>query len=685
MAWRVGVDSGGTFTDVCFFHEETGQTAVWKTASTPDDPSRGIAIGVTQGLERLGVKFSDVSYFGHGTTVATNALIQQRGAKTGLLTTDGFRDLLEIGRQRRPDLYDMMAEKPPVLVPRQLRCEAPERLRADGSVERPLDLQAVGETIEELVKQGVEAIAVCFLYSFLRPDHEKAVGTEIACRANGVFVSLSHEVAPEFREFERSSTTVVNAFLGPVMRNYIQRLERRLGEAGLKAAPHLTQSNGGVIGFLTASNNPVRTLLSGPSTGVIAAQAIAETIGIDNVITFDMGGTSSDVALLENRVCKKSGEAEIHGYPIKAPMLDIHTVGAGGGSVAVIDSGGLLKVGPESAGADPGPVCYGLGGARPTVTDANIVLGTLNPAEILGGRMKVRRDLAVAAVNGLADQLGMGLYETAQGIVSVATANMAKAIRVISVQRGYDPRDYALIAFGGGGPLHAVRLARELDVSRVVVPPTPGTLCALGLLQTDLKADFAQSRLMTLSPRGLDDVAEGYAALEAQAEEWFICESIAANRRRLLRSADLRYVGQNYELQVPFPVSPDGDSGIEILQAGFEAAHRQRFGFIMEGDPIELVTLRLEAVGIVQKATLGTAAVVPDALQPPKIVATRETWMPEAGGTVACAVFARADLCTGHTIEGPAIIEQMDTTTLVPPGTTGRIDEWSNLILDIGA
>ncbi|MGB3554536.1 MAG: hydantoinase/oxoprolinase family protein, partial [Jannaschia sp.] len=486
--WRVGVDSGGTFTDVCAFDEATGRIAVWKVPSTPDDPSRGIAEGVEQGMREATGAARDpaaaIAYLGHGTTVATNALITHRGARVGLITTDGFRDLLEIGRQKRPDLYDLFADKPRTLVPRALRFEVPERLLRDGTVERALDEAAVRRAACALREAGVEAVAICFLYAFVDPVHERAAARIVAEEMPDAFICASHAIAPEFREFERLSTATVNAYLGPIMHRYISRLTPRLEALGLAVAPHLTQSNGGVVRFEAAATTPVRAVLSGPSTGVVAAQAIAAEAGFDDIITFDMGGTSSDVALMARGGVARASESIVHGYPIKAPMLDIHTVGAGGGSIASIDSGGLLKVGPESAGADPGPVCYGRGATEPTVTDANIVLQVLNPTHLLGGRMEVRRDLALAALETMAGSLDMDMMDVAQGIVSVVTANMAKAIRVISVQRGHDPRDYALMAFGGAGPLHAVRLAQELGMARVVVPPSPGILCAMGLLLT---------------------------------------------------------------------------------------------------------------------------------------------------------------------------------------------------------
>ncbi len=552
MAWRFGVDSGGTFTDVCLFDDETGRVEVWKVSSTPDDPSLGIAAGIAEAIERVGAKPAEISYFGHGTTVSTNALIQHRGARTGLITTDGFRDLLEIGRQKRPDLYDMMVDKPVPLVSRDLRLEVPERLRHDGSVETKLDEAAFRLAVRRLKAANVDAVAVCFLYGFINTAHEQTASRILREEFPDCFACVSHDVAPEFREFERLSTTVVNAYLGPVMRSYIQRLGQRLHSFGVRATPHLTQSNGGVISFEQAERLPVRTVLSGPSTGVVGAREAGRLAGFRDLITFDMGGTSTDVALLGDGECRLSGEAVVHGYPIKAPMLDIHTVGAGGGSIAYVD-GGLLKVGPRSAGALPGPVCYGLGNTEPTVTDANLLLGLLNPRYLLGGRMPVHHGLAREAIERLALTLGLDPMATALGILSVVTANMVRAIRVISVQRGYDPRDYTLVAFGGAGPLHAARLAKELDIGRILIPRNPGILCAMGLLLTDLRSDFAVTRLSTLAPAALPDMTDAFRTLAGRARTWFDDERIAAEDRRITRTVDMRYAGQNYELSVPLP------------------------------------------------------------------------------------------------------------------------------------
>jgi N-methylhydantoinase A len=686
--WRVGVDSGGTFTDVCLFDEDEGRVEVWKVSSTPDDPSRGIAQGVEEGMRRVAPDAAQpgapVAYFGHGTTVATNALIQHRGVRTGLVTTDGFRDLLEIGRQKRPDLYDMQADKPPTLVPRDLRHQVPERVRHDGRIDLPLDEDAMRAAAKALKASGVKAIAVSFLYGFIRPEHEQRAVAILREEMPDVFISAGHEIAPEFREFERLSTVVLNAYLGPVMRNYIERLTPRLQALGMTATPHLTQSNGGVIGFQAAAEMPVRAVLSGPSTGVVGAQAIGALAGFNDLITFDMGGTSTDVALLNGGQCKLASEAVVHGYPIKAPMLDIHTVGAGGGSIAHIDAGGLLKVGPRSCGADPGPVCYDKGNTEPATTDANVVLQTLNPQYLLGGRMKVRQDLAKQAIGRLAERLGLGVMETAQGIISVVTANMARAIRVISVQRGYDPRDYTLMAFGGAGPLHAARLALELDMKRVLVPPYPGILCAMGLLLTDLRADFAATRLLPATASSVADVATAFDGLVARAEEWFAHEEIAPADRNLTRTADMRYAGQNYELPVPLPPGPVTAETIAALAQGFEDAHRQRYGFVAAEEPIQLVTLRLEASGGVRKAELRAYPDAgPDAAG--AITGEREVWFPEAGAFVRTPIYSRDALKPGNRFTGPAIVEQMDTTTVVLPGMHAHVDRYLNLILEVAA
>ncbi len=684
--WRVGVDSGGTFTDVCMFNQTSGQIAVWKVSSTPDDPSRGIAQGVEEGMnacaDTTDAPAAEISYLGHGTTVATNALITQRGARVGLITTEGFRDLLEIGRQKRPDLYDLFASKPPTLVPRDLRFEVPERVQQTGAISCPLDEDAVRAAARALKESRVESVAICFLYAFVNPAHEQQARRIVEQEMPGVFICASHEIAPEFREFERLSTATVNAYLGPIMHRYISRLTPRLQDLGLPVPPHLTQSNGGVVRFEVAAQTPVRAVLSGPSTGVVAAQEIGAQAGYPDIITFDMGGTSSDVALMAQGRTAQVNESTVHGYPIKAPMLDIHTVGAGGGSIASIDSGGLLKVGPESAGADPGPVCYGRGATEPTVTDANIVLQVLNPTHLLDGRMKVRRDLALEAIGAMAERLGMTVMDTAQGIISVVTANMAKAIRVISVQRGHDPRGYALMAFGGAGPLHAVRLAQELGMSRVLIPRNPGILCAMGLLLTDLRADFATTRLIPLQDSALDAIRGAVEHVGAEANRWFDSEAIPAEQRRSNRRVDLRYEGQNYELSIPVPDGAITADTLTLLKQGFAEAHERMYGFAVPEERILCVTFRAEALGLVQKAQLPHHALATtDATA--AITGSREVWFPETADFTDSTLYARDRLAPGMVFAGPAIVEQMDTTTLVPPGVTVRLDEIDNLVLEL--
>jgi N-methylhydantoinase A len=653
---------------------------VWKVSSTPEDPSLGIARGIQQALERVGATAADITFLGHGTTVGTNALIVLGGAVTALVTTDGFRDLLEIGRQKRPDLYDLNADKPEPLVPRDLRYEVAERVRHDGTVEVALDEDGLRAVAHELKAKGVQAVAVSFLYGFIRPEHERRAVEILRKELSGVFVCASHQVAPEFREYERTSTTAVNAYLGPIMRTYIDRLKDRFSDMGVRVAPQLTQSNGGIIGFAAAAALPVRSVLSGPSTGVVAAQEIGRAAGVKDIITFDMGGTSSDVALLSNLECRMTSEATAHGYPIKAPMLDIHAVGAGGGSIAYVDSGGLLKVGPRSAGASPGPVCYGRGNLEPTVTDANVVLQTLNPTHLLGGRLPIDQALARSSIAALAERLNLDVLATASGILSVVTANMARAIRVISVQRGYDPRDYTLVPFGGAGPLHAARLARELEMPRILVPHTPGALCATGLLLTDLRADFARSRVLRLEEKNMPFLTEAFRDLAIEANEWFEAERVAPTSRRYKRTVDMRYEGQNYELSIALGGEPSSNT-LEKLWSDFAAAHQRLYGFVAEADPVQIVACRIEVIGLVDKAQIQPrASATSDASV--AIGSMRDVYFPEARDFVSTPIYARELLEPGHSFLGPAVVEQMDATTLVLSSMRAHVESNLNLILE---
>ncbi len=676
------MDSGGTFTDLCLFDEESGRIAVTKVPSTPGDPSAAILRGVTELLGREGCDASQVSYLGHGTTVGTNALIQHAGARTGLITTEGFRDLLELGRQRRPDLYDLQADKPAPLVPRDLRREVPERTRCDGGIERPLDPDAVVAAARALKAQGVASVAVCLLYSYLNPSHEQQVKAILQRELPAAYVSISHEVLPEFREYERLSTVTINAYLGPVMGAYIRSLEQKLASLGIRSGAYITQSNGGIISLQAARDHAVRTVLSGPSAGVVGGTYVGGLAGYQNVITFDMGGTSTDVSLVERGRLKVSGEMEVQGYPIRVPMVEVNTVGAGGGSVAWIDTGGHAKVGPRSVGAEPGPACYGLGNDEPTVTDANVVLRTLNPEYLLGGRMAIDAAAARRAVQRLADRLGLDLMGAAQGILSLVTSNMARAIRVVSVRKGYDPRDFILVAFGGAGPLHAARLARELCIPRVLVPEAPGILCALGLLITDIRSDYTLTRILAADGADPREIAGLFAALETQADQWLSREGVAPQARLLRRSVDMRYRGQNYELQVPVQDGTLGPDDLADLVKRFHRLHEQNFGYAALEEPTQLVTFRLEAIGRVPRATLKSH---PEAGGDSRqaLAGTRNVFLEEARGQVQCPVYQRDLLKTGHRIPGPAIVEQMDSTTLILPGQEATVDPFRNLVIHV--
>ena len=682
MTLRIGVDTGGTFTDLCAFDEATGQVHVRKVSSTPDDPGRAIVLGIEELLEQMGGRsIAEVSYLAHGTTVGTNALLTGRGVRTGLITTKGFRDLLELGRGRRPHLYDLQADKPEPLVPRDLRLEVTERVRHDGRIEIPLDHDEVRSAVRELKAKGVESIAVCLLYSYLRPEHEQQIDQIIAEEFPEAYVSLSSEVLPEFREYERLSTVVTNAYIGPVVATYLSRLRERLAETGLTCTPHVTQSNGGIIPFAAAERMPVRLVLSGPSTGVVGAAAITSAAGSPDIITFDMGGTSSDVSLVQDGDPKVTSGMELDGRPVRSPMLDIHTVGAGGGSIAWIDSGGHLRVGPASAGAFPGPACYG-NGQDATVTDANVVLQVLNPEYLLDGQLRIDAQASHRAVKAIADPLGLSVPEAAQGIIRVVTANMARAIRVISVQRGYDPRDYVLVPFGGAGPLHASRLAIELGITRIIVPETPGAQSALGLLMTDIRSDFMRTQIMRITPGSGDDLSKVFTELTDQATAWFEDEGIEPERRSLQRRVEMRYAGQNYELPVDVPEGAVDGAVISALVEGFQHAHDRMYGYSARDEVVEAVTFRVQAVADVPRAgiarTPAQGRTAEDA-----VVGLRDVYLAETADYVPCPVYDRRLLDVGHQIVGPSVIEQMDTTTLLLPSDVCVVDDTRNLVIDI--
>jgi N-methylhydantoinase A len=681
MGYRLGIDVGGTFTDLVLFSEESGTLVVEKVPSVPSDPSEGIMDGIRRILERAGALPADVAYVAHGTTVATNTLLQRHGARTALITTRGFRDLLEIARQRRPSLYDLRAPKPRVLVRRKLRREVPERVMADGTVRTPLDLAAVDGVLDQLAGEDIEALAVCLLYSFLHPDHERAVVERARRRLPGVAVSASSEVLPEFREYERLSTTVANAYLLPRMARYVRAFSRRVADAGIRPAPYINQSNGGTISIDEAARAPVRTVLSGPSAGVMGAAWLARHRGISSLVTFDMGGTSTDVSFVKDGVPTQAFEREIDGIPLRVAGLDIETIGAGGGSIARRDSGGALRVGPESAGAHPGPACYARGGSAATVTDANLLLGRLGPDGLLGGGMPLDTAAAAAAVDALAGALALSSVEAARGIVAVVNANMAGAVRLVTVQRGVDPAGLALLAFGGAGPLHAGALARELGIRTIVVPPSPGLLCALGLLVEDLRMDAVRTSVTRLDADALDRLDKLFAEMDAEAVAWLERERVPPARRSLERWLDMRYMGQNYELLVPVPDEVWQIRRIEPLRQRFLALHEAAYGYAASDEPIQVVNARLVARGrpdppVLPRSPAGRG----DASSAVK--ARRRVFFEDADGFVECPVYDRGGLGAGHVVAGPAVVEQFDSTTLIHPGQKAEVDDLGFLLIE---
>ncbi|MGY6410435.1 MAG: hydantoinase/oxoprolinase family protein [Alkalilacustris sp.] len=681
--WLVGVDVGGTFTDFQAFHGPSGRVVLHKTPSTPDNPAEAILTGLSQ-LAALDDAFSasGIGALAHGTTVATNTLIQRSGARVAMLCTRNFRDLVEIGRQVRPKLYDLGADHPPPLAPRARRFELHERIGPAGEVITPLDDRSLDAAITRIADSGAEAVAVCLLFSYLNPAHEQTVKAQLAEALPGVAVSISSEVQPEFREYERGSTALLNAYLQPAFARYMNRLKGAMAEMAPGARLGINQSSGGLMSVERAQAFPIRTALSGPAAGSVGAIQAARASGLEDVITFDMGGTSADVALIRDGQAALSFDRDVAGFPVRMPMVDINTVGAGGGSIAWIDRDGLVKVGPRSAGAVPGPACYGRGGTEPTVTDANVVLGRLAGHGLLGGAMALDEAAAHAAVGRLAEAVGLSPVRAAQGILEIVSANMVRAIRAISVERGHDPRDFALMAFGGAGPLHAEGCARALGIRRILVPMAPGILCAQGLLMADLSESFVRSQRMAVEEA--DRLAGLLAEMGAEAEAWWRAEGVVADRRRLRIALDMRYAGQNYDLQVALPEAGaklPALPGADTLRALFFEAHDRAYGFHNPEDRVLVTALRLTAVG--RLPSPGTPPVPEGASRHPAPRDRRAVWF-DGAGPEDTAIYDRATLAPGAEVAGPAVIDQFDATTLVYPGAVARVDGALGLIIDRG-
>jgi len=646
----VGIDTGGTFTDVVYLRDD-GDLGIHKLASTPGNPAHA----VLGGLEHVGAGAVELV---HGSTVATNALLERTGARCALVTTAGFEDMLLIGRQARAEIYDLNVERVPPLVERELCFGANERMGPDGAVLHALTAAACREVVEAVADSGVEAVAVCLLHSYANPAHERQL--QEALRGAGIeFVCTSYEILPEFREYERCSTTSVNAYVGPVMGRYLQTLQQDAETNEIR----IMQSNGGALSVDAACQHAVETVLSGPAGGVVAAFTLARAAGYEHIVSFDMGGTSTDVSLCPGHLGRTS-ESLVGGLPVRVPMLDIHTVGAGGGSVAWRDPAGGLRVGPHSAGAEPGPVSYGLGGTEPTVTDANLYLGRLSPDSFLGGDRPLDPQAARDAIDTQAAGFDMTGDDLAAGILAIADSTMEGAIRVISVERGHDPRDFTLVCFGGAGGLHAVSLAVALSMPRVLVPPNPGTLSAHGMLLADIVREYSRTVLRSAADLHAEAVLDAFAALEDRA-----LRDLEGREPALLRSIDLRYRGQGYELTVPW----DGDA-----VASFHRAHSVRYGYSDRSREVELVTLRLRAT-VDAAAEAPRPEVIDITPAPPEAVAKRPVSF--AGAILTAAIYERDHLARGSNFAGPAIVVEYSSTTVVPPDWNARVDEYGNLIL----
>lgn len=681
---RIGVDVGGTFTDITALNTQTGRLGVFKLPTTATDQSAGVTAGIQGVLEEIGATPAQVSYLGHGTTVATNAMLERRGARTACVITAGVHDILEIARQRRPDLYDLFAEKPVPLVSRSDTYEVAERTAADGSVVYAPGSDALDALAERLAAAEVDAVAVCLLHSYRSAEHERIIAETIRARLPDVYVCRSSVVAPEFREFERFSTTVANAFVGPPVAGYLARLLERVRDAGVPVGPKVIQSNGGLMSLDAVHERPVTTLLSGPSAGVIGASRVAAAVGITDLITFDMGGTSTDVCLARNGTALVTSERTVGDTPIRTPALDIHTIGAGGGSIAAADPGGALAVGPHSAGSSPGPAAYGRGGDEPTVTDANVIRGRLNPREILGGRLAVDIDAAHTAVDAVGRSLDLAVVHAARGIGAVATAHMARAVRAVSVESGEDPRQYTLVAYGGAGPLHAVDVAAEVGIPAVLVPPNPGTLCALGLLVTDIRTDFVHSCVVPAVPESLAEMNGDLTRLVDDAAAWLAREAPDDPAPAITVAADLRYARQNFELTVPVAGHELSVDGLAQLLADFHVAHEKAYGFARPEAPVQLVNLRVTALSEVTEVELPLLAAGHPVIEPRAVVSHRDVDFAPAG-PLRTPILDRAELLAGNVIAGPAVVEQLDTTTVIPPGWTAVVDGHGNLLIEVDA
>jgi N-methylhydantoinase A len=692
--FRVGIDIGGTFTDIVFLDED-GRLHTKKVSSSVDDYARAIVEGVREVFQEAGLSGGDVGEVLHGTTVASNAILELQGARTGLITSRGFRDVLEIRRLRMPRLYDLTWEKPPALVERYLRQEVDERINARGEVVRPLDPAGVERVLDRLLAEGIETLAVCLINSYANPVHEQQIKEIVARRAPGLPLCISAEVLPEIKEYERTSTTVINAYVMPVVQRYLATLRKGLEEIEVGAPLLIMQSNGGLMTADAASRMPMHIIESGPAAGVVGSQALARRMGLGKVITFDMGGTTAKAAIIEDGEVTRASEYQVGGgimlgsrlltgagYLLRVPAIDLAEVGAGGGSIVWIDAGGALQVGPRSAGASPGPLCYDAGGTEPTITDANVLLGYLNPTHLVGGAVKLNAARSREVFDErIARPLGLSLDRAAYGAYMIAASNMIRAIKAVSSERGRDPREYVLFAFGGNGPLFAGGMARQLDIKKIVVPPAPGLFSSFGLLYSDVEHHYVRTYPRRTRQLDFDELNRVWSRMESDALAQLASEGFTGAATRLRRSADLRYQGQSFELTVPLPAGRLDTESIAALAEAFGQEHERTYGHRAGADePVELVTLRLVAQAIPDRPR------VPDHIRidrdgggahPP-----RRVYFGPEHGWLETSVIGRGDLA--RVTRGPCIVEEYDATCVLPPGSTAVLDAHGNIVIEVG-
>jgi N-methylhydantoinase A len=689
MGWRIGIDIGGTFTDVALIEDTSGSVGVAKVPTTPDDLARGVLTALKIAMERHQIIPAEVGLLSHATTVVTNAILEESGARAALITTRGFRDLLELRRSARADLYDLFQDPPTTLIPRRRRFEITERVSADGAVVTPLAENEVDELISTLKATKVDAIAISLLFSFLYPEHERRLGSLLRAALPDVPIYLSSDVLPEIKEFERTSTTSVCAYVGPILSSYLQRLEKVMRDQTLPPL-HLMGSNGGVLEAAEAIAMPAMAVESGPAAGVVAATLVARQTGRLDLLSFDMGGTTAKASLIRGGQYETTPDYEVGGrssmrrwmsgigHPIRVPVIDLAEVSAGGGSIAWVDQAGALRVGPKSAGANPGPACYARGGTEPTVTDCNLLLGYLDKDSLLDGELSIDHAAAVTAVRTrLADPLGVDLRTTAAAVIDVVNNAMAEVLKIVSVQRGHDPRDFVLAAFGGAGPLHAAALASELGIAEVICPPIPGAFSALGLVGTDLKRDYVQTLFSTAGIADPAAVEAAFVVLESKGAAMLDRAGVAPERRRFERSVDARYPRQSYELRVPVPPSTVDKASLEKIAESFHARHRKTYGHQNRDEPVQLVNVRIAAIGAIP-ALLVRNRTSPQGTNPVK--SERQIWFRETGA-IRATIYDRRLMPSGLTVSGPAVIESLDSTILVPPDWQAKMNQDGFILL----